>query len=126
MQLKRFAVKGFKNFQTEIVLENLSAIAVIHGENNVGKSNLLEAMQLFFQLLLVQESLAKKIIGFSELEEQGFYPSNIFNLEKPVPIEINVTFTLQPEELELADIQPLLPSSEVQIAIQLKHLNRDC
>jgi AAA15 family ATPase/GTPase len=39
MQLKRFAV---------------GTIAVIHGENNVGKSNLLEAMQLFFQLLLVQ------------------------------------------------------------------------
>ncbi|WP_069470411.1 AAA family ATPase [Candidatus Marithrix sp. Canyon 246] len=124
MQLKRFAVKGFKNFQTEIVLENLNAIAVIHGENNVGKSNLLEAMQLFFQLLLVQDGLAKKM-RFSELEEQGFYPSNIFNLEKPVPIEINVTFTLQPEELELADIQPLLPSSKVQIAIQLKHLNSD-
>ena len=39
-----------------IVIFRIGAIAVIHGENNVGKSNLLEAMPLFFQLLLVQES----------------------------------------------------------------------
>ncbi len=131
MQLKRFAVKGFKNFQTELSLENIGAIAVIHGENNVGKSNLLEAMQLFFQLLLAQESNQKvpitleKKMRFSELEERGFYPSELFNLEIPAPIEINVTFTIQPEELELADIQPLLPSSEVQMAIQLKHIHAD-
>jgi AAA15 family ATPase/GTPase len=131
MQLKRFAVKGFKNFQTELSLENIGAIAVIHGENNVGKSNLLEAMQLFFQLLLAQEpnqsvhkTLGKKM-RFSELEEQGFYPSDLFNLEIPAPIEINVTFTIQPEELELADIQPRLKSSEVQMAIQLRHIHAD-
>jgi AAA15 family ATPase/GTPase len=131
MQLKNFTVKGFKNFQTELVLENLGAIAVIHGENNVGKSNVLEAMQLFFQLLRVQEpnQTVHKTWGqklrFSELEEQGFYPSDFFNLEIPAPIEINVTFTIQPEELERADIQPLLPSSEVQMALQLKHIHAD-
>jgi len=50
MRLKRFSVKGFKNFRQEIVLEDMGTICVIHGENNVGKSNVLEAMQLFFQL----------------------------------------------------------------------------
>jgi hypothetical protein len=129
MQLKRFAVKGFKNFQTEIVLENIGTIAVIHGENNVGKSNLLEAMQLFFQLLLVPNQSVPISLGqkmrFSELEERGFDPGDLFNLEIPAPIEINVTFTIQPEELERADIQPLLPSSEVEMAIQLKHIHAD-
>ncbi|HIE01184.1 MAG TPA: hypothetical protein EYP59_13000 [Thiotrichaceae bacterium] len=131
MQLKRLAVKGFKNFQTELSLENMATIVVIHGENNVGKSNVLEAMQLFFQLLLAQESnqtlpitLGQKM-RFSELEKRGFDPGDVFNLEIPAPIEINVTFTIQPEELELADIQPLLPSSEVQMAIQLKHIHAD-
>ena len=37
MQIKRFSVKGYKNFQNEIVLENMGNICVIHGENNVGK-----------------------------------------------------------------------------------------
>jgi predicted ATPase len=131
MQIKRLAVKGFKNFQTELSLENMATIVVIHGENNVGKSNVLEAMQLFFQLLLAQESnqtlpitLGQKM-RFSELEKRGFDPGDVFNLEIPAPIEINVTFTIQPEELELADIQPLLPSSEVQMAIQLKHIHAD-
>jgi hypothetical protein len=88
-------------------------------------------MQLFFQLLLAQESnqtlpitLGQKM-RFSELEKRGFDPGDVFNLEIPAPIEINVTFTIQPEELELADIQPLLPSSEVQMAIQLKHIHAD-
>jgi AAA15 family ATPase/GTPase len=110
MQLKKFSVKGFKNFQTELTLENMGAIVVIHGENNVGKSNLLESMQLFFQLLLVQKFEQStpitwiKKVPFSELEEQGFYPGDLFNLEIPAPIEIKVTFTIQPRRIRTSQI----------------------
>jgi AAA15 family ATPase/GTPase len=33
----------------------MGAICVIHGENNIGKSNVLEAMQLFFQFFLPEQ-----------------------------------------------------------------------
>lgn len=60
MQLQRFQVQGFKNFRTPVVLEELGAINVIHGDNNAGKSNLLEAIGLFFALLEVLFDVASR------------------------------------------------------------------
>ncbi len=140
MQIKRFAVKGFKNFNEEVVLDDLGKIAVIHGENNVGKSNLLEAMQLFFKLLslngLDQDGFEHKvvdkvkfgsvIIRFSilkeRLEDWGFLPTEIFNLDSSKPIELSAIFTVSPEELKQAAIQVLFPTSEVQVDAQLRYI----
>ena len=47
MKLRSFSVQGFKNFEQEVRLDELGDINVIHGENNVGKSNLLQAIDLF-------------------------------------------------------------------------------
>jgi|GEM_PF-2811788 len=105
MRIKRFAVSGFKNFTQEIVLDDMGEICVIHGENNVGKSNLLEAMQLFFKLLLAMKrelyenmNNHKQII--SVLKEIGFEPNNIFHLVSPDLIELQLTFLITPEEVE--------------------------
>ena len=51
MRLERFTVKGYKNFQPEVVMEDMGPVCVIHGGNNVGKSNLLEAQFLFLQIM---------------------------------------------------------------------------
>lgn len=51
MRLSTFRVQGYKNFQQEIVLEDLGPLNVIHGDNNVGKSNLVESIGLLFVLL---------------------------------------------------------------------------
>lgn len=48
MRLRRFQVQGFKNFVNPVVLDDLGPFNVIHGDNNVGKSNLLESIGLFF------------------------------------------------------------------------------
>jgi AAA15 family ATPase/GTPase len=119
MQLKRFSVKGFKNIRTEIVLDDIGAISVIHGENNVGKSNVLEAMQLFFQLLTLSERTTwVQQMTSSELEQLGFIASEIFNLEFIDTIKLNATFNnIEVDEL---GIKELLPTSEVQINLQLK------
>lgn len=58
MRLVSFAVRGFKNLVNEVSLADLGAFEVIHGENNVGKSNLLQAIDLFFALM---ESLAEQV-----------------------------------------------------------------
>lgn len=51
MKLLEFAVTGYKNLAREIRLTDLGRVNVIHGDNNVGKSNLLESLHLFFALL---------------------------------------------------------------------------
>jgi predicted ATPase len=51
MQLLEFEVQGFKSLY-DCKLTGLQPINVFHGENNVGKSNLLQAMELFFRLIL--------------------------------------------------------------------------
>lgn len=105
MRIKRFAVSGFKNFTQEVVLDDMGEICVIHGENNVGKSNLLEAMQLFFKLLLAMKRELYENMNNSEqiisvLKEIGFEPNSIFHLVSPDLIELQLTFLITPEEVE--------------------------
>lgn len=65
MQLLEFEVHGFKSLY-DCKLTDLQSINVFHGENNVGKSNLLEAMELFFRIL-------------SLFDEQGVSSSHSFS-----------------------------------------------
>ncbi|MDM8560817.1 AAA family ATPase [Candidatus Parabeggiatoa sp. HSG14] len=94
MQLKRFSVKGFKNFRQEVVLENMGNICVIHGENNVGKSNVFDAMRLFFLFkdysdLEEQINLENQLEYF--LEENAFKISEIFTFGLNELIDMSVT-----------------------------------
>jgi AAA15 family ATPase/GTPase len=98
MRLQQFSVKGFKNFHQRIFLENMGEICVVHGDNNIGKSNVLEAMQLFFQLLRVQHQNSLVLsteMSFSEIEQLGFIASDIFNLESPCTIELNAILNIR-------------------------------
>ncbi|MFO0603948.1 MAG: AAA family ATPase [Polyangiales bacterium] len=114
MRLTRFEVTHFKNFRQTVVLDALDGFDVIHGENNVGKSNLLQAIDLFFLLV---GSLGKRAEKLSEapgedeanaapliederqvgvrlhvqhhlLTQRGFSPDAIFNFSEPLPIEL--------------------------------------
>jgi AAA15 family ATPase/GTPase len=108
MHLKQFSVKGFKNFRQKIILEEMGAICVIHGENNIGKSNVLEAMQLFFQLLKVQYQHRLVLcteMTFSEIKQLGIIANDIFNLEIPGAIKLNATFDIEANELKKAGIE---------------------
>jgi hypothetical protein len=126
MHLKQFSVKGFKNCRQQIVLEEMGAICVIHGENNIGKSNVLEAIQLFFQLLTVPYRSQVQVLSLdmlsSEIEQLGFIPADIFNLELPEPIILHAILSIEEHELKEAGLEKLLPTSEVQIRLQLKQV----
>ncbi len=128
MRIKCFAVSGFKNFTQEVVLDDMGEICVIHGENNVGKSNLLEAMQLFFGLLSedsIKNGDSKQLTEI--LKQLGFELRNILNLVQPIPIVLQAIFSLNPIEIknkaEELSFVPLLQSSETQpheILIEIK------
>lgn len=49
--LNEFSVDGYKNFSGLLSLKELGPINIIHGDNNIGKSNLIEAIDLYFVLV---------------------------------------------------------------------------
>lgn len=129
MRITRFAVSGFKNFTQEVILDELGEICVIHGENNVGKSNLLEAMSLFFklesELLYENKNSRNRIIHI--LKELGFEPTSIFHLVSQSLVKLQTTFSITPEEIEVLGAVLLHPSfqsvrkqeCEVSVEIQI-------
>ncbi len=51
MRIESIKIKGFRNLRSAVALEELADINVIHGDNNVGKSNVIDAIELAFSLL---------------------------------------------------------------------------
>jgi len=130
MKLRSFEVRGFKNFVQAVKLVDLGQVNVIHGANNVGKSNLLEAMSLYFRLLDIEADgwlpLSRdRRLRDRELEEIGFARAEIFNLEHPQPIEMSATLETDKEELDRAGIKELLPSDTVRVDVQLTWMGTD-
>jgi len=67
MKLRRFQVQGYKNFTSPVCLDDLGPFNVIHGDNNVGKSNLLESFGLFF---VAMQALREETKGGPSLGER--------------------------------------------------------
>ncbi len=95
MRLLRFEVQGYKNLTAPVVLDELDRVNVIHGDNNVGKSNVLEAifvqmrsiMERGFPLVPIQENNKDELIF------------NAFNISSPIPIRFDSKFVLKKEFL---------------------------
>lgn len=131
MQLRSFRVQGFKNFRQPVVLEDLGPINVIHGPNNVGKSNLLQAIELFFFLMGLDHDMG---VGFPTLPMQtiqrlsdetlaqsGLLRTDIFNLEAPAPIQLEAVLVTEPAQLRGVGIDPdVLPLEQVRIVVELR------
>lgn len=113
MQLKRFSIKGFKNFRQEVVLENMGYICVIHGENNIGKSNVLKAMECFFLILSEYEQYGydneghyyppvtpEELHGFSLNILNTLEANEIFTFGFNDPINMSLTFSCE-ENIEV-------------------------
>jgi len=101
MQITRFKVSGYKNFTEEVELKDLSRFTILHGPNNVGKSNLLEAMGLPFVLLGVAPEFpfGRSLRLLRKTLEEAKYPTHdLFNLRRPGPVEIEIELSLSPEE----------------------------
>lgn len=109
-------------------LEDLAEVNVLHGDNNVGKSNLLEAIGLLFVLLqalreevtggvrlaerFARRTPPEQVLGgedtsalgtarsWAYFAERGFPPDEIFNLQQPRPIRLRAGLLLEPGELD--------------------------
>ncbi|MCA9567928.1 MAG: AAA family ATPase [Myxococcales bacterium] len=70
MRIETFAVQGFKNLVDEVRLEGMGGVVVLHGANDVGKSNVVEAIGAclrLIDLLFLQDKL-----GSLELDRRNF------------------------------------------------------
>ncbi|KYF78278.1 hypothetical protein BE17_13160 [Sorangium cellulosum] len=124
MRLQWFEVEGYKNIRTPLRLAELGDINVLHGDNNVGKSNLLEAIGLFFLLVRalredtrggpgLRERHARKARraaaaasgrsvarSFDYFVTLGFPPDDIFDLNGVRPIRLSAQIELDPDDVD--------------------------
>ncbi|WP_309891681.1 AAA family ATPase [Archangium sp.] len=130
MRLQWFEIRGYKNIRDPLRLEELGRLNVLHGDNNVGKSNLLESIGLFFMLLQTvrqnlqgtvsrAESFARRtppealkaeglgefstVRSFAYFTDNGFPPGEIFNLQDAMPIELGASVRLEAGDVEDGD-----------------------
>ncbi len=71
MRLLQFQVQGYKNFRAPVRLDDLGRFNVIHGDNNVGKSNLLESIGLFFVAIKALREEARGGSGIADRYARG-------------------------------------------------------
>jgi len=131
MRLQWFEIQGYKNIRAPLRLEDLAEVNVLHGDNNVGKSNLLESIGLLFVLLQAlreelrgglslrelfeqrtppgqgQETAGTSVLStarsWTYFAERGFPPGEIFNLQQPQPIRLRAGLLFKTEELDEGD-----------------------
>ena len=124
MRLRRFSVSGYKNLRQPVVLDALGPINLIHGANNVGKSNLLQAMAMFFRCLLPGADGLPfnrgRAVSLSEVGDLVPDLRALFHLEQPAPIVLNGVLDIPTAELAAAGIQEAPPIVELDIEVTLQ------
>lgn len=141
MLLQWFEVQGYKNFRAPLRLEDLGALNIIHGDNNTGKSNLLESLGLLFVALgalreqtpvraSVVEAFTRPSVppprnavntairSESYLVERGFSADEIFDFTRQAPITLRASF--QPGAGEFVDDDPPEPSGPIQVEVRIE------
>jgi ABC-type Mn2+/Zn2+ transport system ATPase subunit len=103
MKIRQFKVKNYRSLQ-EVSLENIGDLAIFIGPNSSGKSNLLEALLLFFNE--IDPAVERNIGAIDEYVWFDRYPEH--------PVEFEVTLELTKDE-----VSEFLPSElleRIQVA----------
>lgn len=150
MRFLWFEVQGYKNLRAPLRLTDIGRINVLHGDNNVGKSNLLEAIGLFFVLVRAFREDARggpslgeryalrppsdatqangtaarttaRSLGY--FAEHGFPANEIFNFKQKQPIELRTCLELEPHDLEASD--PPWIAAPIEVGFHLERRDQD-
>lgn len=124
MQLVEFEVQGFKSLY-HCKLDNLQRINVFHGDNNVGKSNLLEAMQLFFGILTsfnFKEGFSPSTLStdVSGLQRRFGLVGDVFSWggEQDITLRGRICFS-ESDARRVSLENHILPISQLKISLQI-------
>lgn len=150
MRFLWFEVQGYKNLRAPLRLTDIGRINVLHGDNNVGKSNLLEAIGLFFVLVRVFREDARGGPNLAEryalrtppdategngtaarttvrslgyFAEHGFPANEIFNFKQKQPIELRARLEFEPLDSEGSD--PPWLADPVEVGFHLERRDQD-
>jgi predicted ATPase len=128
MRILSFKVTNFANFPDAVALAPLDEINVLYGANNVGKSNLLRALDLYFQLLGSGQGITKEPVQLIDAPgpELAKLLSTSFNRRKPEPISFRVNWSIPQHELEHWGLLPPegLAWGQIMTELELKCVNR--
>lgn len=121
MRINSFTVEGYKNLIQPVTLGPLGAIHALHGPNNIGKTNLLGAVDLFFALLGVGNHVSRdQYVSLDQNEQIEGYPfAQIFNSREPGPIRWQVELALPEEELRASGVEPECATDPTTISLEL-------
>jgi hypothetical protein len=121
MRLNSFTVEGFKNLTTPVSLGPLGDLNAIHGANNIGKTNLIQAIDLFFGLMAVGNQVSKdQFVTLDKAEHVPGYPfSEIFTIGSPSPIRLQAEISLPEQELRDFNLEPEAPTDPCVITFEL-------
>lgn len=132
MLIERFEVEGYKNFRAPVALAGpngsaLGAYNVILGENNIGKSNLLEALALGLRLLAMPEVQAglrtSEFVavpnGLLPWHDDG-RPHELFTLGGPPIARFSYVLRLTPAELRAAGVERDGVGERIVVAVTLR------
>jgi hypothetical protein len=144
MRLEWFEVQGYKNIRAPLRMDKLGVVNVIHGDNNVGKSNLIESIRLLFVLLhtlredarggpSLAESFERRsppapalaggvptstVRSESYFADRGMPPEEIFNLKDPQPITLRAGVRLDPRDRDASDPAWLAEPIEIELRLE--------
>ncbi len=116
MKIESIHIKGFKSIK-DLKIEGLSDINVFFGQNNVGKSNILEALRLWY--FVVSNSAQ---LDWREIHRQ-FHPP-LFVLNDHTNIRLQISFRIEPDEVS-AGFPRELQGQEARIVTDIEIEPRD-
>src|SRR5262249_37486350 len=121
MRLNSFTVEGFKNFTAPVTFGPLGDLNAVHGPNNIGKSNLIQAIDLFFGLLATGSQVSKdQFVTLDAAEHVRGYPfSEVFTAGSPTPIRLQADISLPAQELRESNMEPEAPTDPCFITLEL-------
>jgi AAA domain, putative AbiEii toxin, Type IV TA system len=121
MKLKSFNVQGFRNLTGSATFGPLHPINVLHGANNSGKTNVLQAMEVYFRLLRSGNHISKEqVVTLEAAGNPAGYPFDaIFNVQAPAPIRWLAEISIAQAELEDVGIEPKHPTDHIAIGLEL-------
>jgi putative AbiEii toxin of type IV toxin-antitoxin system len=121
MRLNSFTVEGYKNLMAPVTFGPLGGLHALHGPNNIGKSNLLSAIDLFFGLLAIGNQVSRD--QFTTLDANEAVPGHsfgeIFNVPNLSAIRLQAELALPEQELRDANIEPECSTDPCTIALEL-------
>ena len=128
MWLSSFRIDGFKNLRS-VELFDLGPINVLHGRNNVGKSNIVEAIGLLFHVLgrifrwSRAGALRSESVTVQSLEDAGF--RNLFPFDGGSVIRLSAVVRFAAEgRLRLGREQDV-EIERVRVSVQLERSGTD-